>query len=308
MIAATLYSKFPTISYNNSIATNITVRLKFRQLVEDNLMVFYPYTVSEGERADTIAARYYGDSSYSWLIYLANDIMDPLHDWHLTAEQFERYITTKYGSIRHAQRQIMFFRVDWVSDESMITISAYNALPSNLKKYWTPVLNNAYDITHYERTRVDWVIDTNRIVELTVHKNEAAPTISTGMLIYQLLDSGGVEIASGEVVSVSESSTDYFVIVKHVVGQFESDLTSKTIYVEDTAVGRCSSQTQIVSAFEPADSERNPPIWSTEENYWSPVTAYDYEMEINEAKKNIRLIDLAHMDTIERDLRTILSS
>lgn len=43
-----------------------------------------------------------------------------------------------------------------------------------------------------------------------------------------------------------------------------------------------------------------------ERMYWSPVTYYDYEFEINESKRNIRLIDVKYADELETVLKDIL--
>jgi hypothetical protein len=45
--------------------------------VIENFDVFYPYIVTEGERPETIAAEYYGDENYAWLIFMSNNIKDP---------------------------------------------------------------------------------------------------------------------------------------------------------------------------------------------------------------------------------------
>lgn len=289
MLSSTLFSKFPAVSYNGSIITNITVRLKFDEMVENNLMAFYPYTVQEGERADVVAYNYYGDANYAWLIYLANNIYDPLEDWHKTEDQFKRYLTSTYGSPAAAQEKVMFYRVEWASDDSMITPSAYNALPSSNKKYWEPKFSPLRSITHYERAQVDWVVDTNRIVELQI---ETPTTIDVGQQLYQL--TSGVKTAKGEVSYVSQTATGYTVHVKHIEGEF---VGSKTVYRDESSVGTCILAEVLADSLLPAEAA-----------YWVPVSAYDYEVELNEAKKHIRLIDASYIDTIERDIRLIVAT
>ncbi len=290
MLSSTLFSKFPAVSYNGNIITNITVRLKFDQMVENNLLAFYPYTVQEGERADVIAYNYYGDANYAWLIYLANNIYDPLGDWHKTEDQFKRYLASTYGSPAAAQEKVMFYRVDWVSDDSMITPSAYNALPSGNKKYWEPKFSPLRSVTHYERAQVDWVVDTNRIVEL--HVESTVADLAIGQTLYQL--TAGIKSAKGEISFVQEANGVHTVHVKHIEGEFVS---SKTLYRDETSVGTCTFVDILADSLQAAEAA-----------YWVPVSAYDYEVELNEAKKHIRLIDASYIDTIERDIRLIVAS
>ena len=289
MLSSTLFSKFPAVSYNGSIITNITVRLKFDQMVENNLMAFYPYTVQEGERADVVAYNYYGDANYAWLIYLANNIYDPLEDWHKTEDQFKRYLTNTYGSPAAAQEKVMFYRVEWVSDDSMITPSAYNALPSGNKKYWEPKFSSNRSITHYERAQVDWVVDTNRLVELQV---ESTSAITVGQTVYQL--TSGVKSAKGEVSFIEPTAAGYKIHVKHIEGEFAAN---KTVYRDEASVGTVTLATILADSLQAAEA-----------GYWAPVSAYDYEVELNEAKKHIRLIDASYIDTIERDIRLIVAT
>lgn len=289
MLSSTLFSKFPAVSYNGSIITNITVRLKFDEMVENNLMAFYPYTVGEGERADVVAFNYYGDSNYAWLIYLANNIYDPLGDWHKTEDQLKRYLTSTYGSPAAAQEKVMFYRVEWASDDSMISTSAYNALPAINKKYWEPKFSPPKSITHYERARVDWVIDTNKIVELRTETETLDVTV--GQTLHQM--SAGVKSAKGEVSFVTKTPTGYTLQVKHIEGEF---VASKTLYSGENSLGQCTYVSILAEPLAPSEAA-----------YWVPVTAYDYEVELNEAKKHIRLIDASYIDTIERDIRMIVA-
>ncbi len=294
MISSTLYHKFPTISYNGQLLTDLTVRLKFSEIAKKNLMVFYPYTVSEGERADTIAYEYYQDSSYAWLIYLANDIFDPLADWPKTSDQMETYIANKYGSIALAQQKILYYKVDWENDESMLNISGYNALPGALKKYWAPVFNTINQVTHFERKEVDWVIDTNKYVELQLTGDTTS--LNVGDYVYQR--PGGVKSAEGE---VHTKNTDGSLIVKHVSGQF-SNSSSVTVFGGDTSYGSCQRADVISNAFSSSVA-----IAADEERFWVPVTAYDQEININEAKKHIRLLDPSYLSQVERDITLLVT-
>ncbi len=300
MLSSTLFSKFPSIGYNGEIITNITVRVKFQKMAEDNMMVFYPYTIEEGERADVIAHNYYGDASYTWLIYLANNITDPAHEWPKTEEQMKKYLTSTYGSVEAAYEKIMFYRVDWVSDDSMINPSAYASMPSGNKKYWVPNYGPKRNITHYERARVDWVVDTNRIVKLTTPGVTSVVDEQTvrqldlveGDIVYQMTN--GIKSASGEITLIESNNSHFTVYVKNITGAFVD--ANKTLYKNEASVGVCSAAVIVQDSLTPEEA-----------NYWAPVTAYDYEVELNEAKKNIRLIDSSYLDTIERDIRLIVA-
>lgn len=89
--------------------TNLCVRYKIFDDVLSNVSAFYDYTVTDGERPDTIAHKYYGDSTYAWLIIAANQYVNPLWEWPLTDAQFNSYIASEYGSVATAKADIEFY-------------------------------------------------------------------------------------------------------------------------------------------------------------------------------------------------------
>lgn len=289
MLSSTLYTKYPTVFYDNNIITDITVRLKFKDVVKNTLAVYYPYTIKEGERPDTLAYKYYDDPSYSWLIFLANDIYDPVYDWPLSNDMFNEMIKDKYGSIENAQEEIVFYRVDWTSDDSMITTAAYESLPAKNKKYWAPVIGTNNKVTSYERAVVDWALETNKIVQLSITQTNNAASIAVGDKLYQL--TSGSRTAEAVVEAINAAG---IISVKHVTGEFAAG--AKTTYVNNVVYGNCTSATVVSTNLDPV-----------EENYWVAVNAYDYETELNESKKHIQLIDKIYIDAIERDIRNLLA-
>ncbi|NBP56714.1 hypothetical protein EBU71_09315, partial [bacterium] len=49
------------------------------------------------------------------------------------------------------------------------------------------------------------------------------------------------------------------------------------------------------------------PIDNTEASYWESVSWYDYENELNESRKTIRLIDKQYLSQIEDQMIELLS-
>lgn len=92
---------FPKIEYSNNSAVNLMVRAKVRDAILENTALFYKYTLSDDERPDIIASKYYGNSGYTWAIFYANGIVDPILDWHKSAYQFQAYLLDKYSTIEN---------------------------------------------------------------------------------------------------------------------------------------------------------------------------------------------------------------
>lgn len=138
-MAIDYFSQFPKMNYLNAIVPNITLRAAFIDRLKQDASVFYPYVIEEGERADGIAAWYYGRSDFDWLIYLANNIIDPHTQWPRTYLQMEDYIEKKYGSIQAAKANIEFYRKN--PDVSYILPDGSNFSPTP-SAGMDPVLTN----------------------------------------------------------------------------------------------------------------------------------------------------------------------
>lgn len=130
-MSSSYFKNFPKIRYFNVLSTNITLRTAFIERLKLNSSIFYPYVVREGVTPDVLATAYYGSPQYDWLIFLANNIIDPISQWPKTYVQFENYIRKKYGSIEEARSTILFYRKN--PDVSYINYdgSGFTNTPSN---------------------------------------------------------------------------------------------------------------------------------------------------------------------------------
>ena len=89
--------------------TNIMKRISFKPSVIEDIAEYYPYRVKDGERPDIISFQKYGTVAYAYLIMLVNDIYDPLFDWPLSSQQFEKYLVNKYGSVSSAMGTVKYY-------------------------------------------------------------------------------------------------------------------------------------------------------------------------------------------------------
>lgn len=279
------FSKFPAVMYGNAIATNIMARIKLDSSVRNKSTLFHTYLLKEGERPDTIAEHYYGDAYFAWLVYYANEIIDPYYEWPLNQNDFESFIVSKYGSSTLAQEKILFYKVNWETDENMIQPGAYESLTAKLKKYWTPVVSHRGNIVSYERSQLDLTLETNKIIQLIVGDGNLFPLEEKVKQI-----NGATVVASGFVKHSSNTS----VVVEKIEGEFT------TSYPLSNFSNTVNTSVSSVSLIKQAIPEE-------EFVYWSPVYAYDYENNLNESRKQIQLIDASYVDKIELEMKSLLA-
>ena len=263
------FTRFPLVDYNGVPAKNILARVDFTDQTKKDIYANFDYVLQEGtSRQDILSFNYYNSAQYDWLINLTNNVVDPYHDYYMSASDFKNYINGKYDSISSARTKILFYRNDWAPDESLISETVYENLQPNIKKYWKPKLNNTNQIIGYERVKEDWTVSTNRIVQLTV--NVDISEFQIGDIIRQ-------EDTDAEGTLVTKDVDANVLIVQHISGAF----------VEET--------TGIIGV---TILKENIPV--TEELFWSAVDAYEYEEEQNELKRYISLIKAGYLPDIEK--------
>ena len=120
------FQHYPQISYNISgtkptklkTVINLMEKAKIKSAIKDDIIAYFPYSIMEGERPDHVSKKTYGNVKYTWLIFLINNITDPIYDWPLGTREFGAYVKNKYGSLAtakstiHQYEQILRTRVE----------------------------------------------------------------------------------------------------------------------------------------------------------------------------------------------------
>jgi len=81
---------------NQKLVTDLMTRVKVREKIVNEAMLYDTYDVPSGEKPEDTAYKHFGSSQYHWVILLTNNITDRYFDWPLTEQDFETYITDKY--------------------------------------------------------------------------------------------------------------------------------------------------------------------------------------------------------------------
>jgi hypothetical protein len=101
---AKFFSYFPKTVYNLGdpkaldTITNLTTTFSLDESTLNNTILYYEYTVPEGETPEIIAHKFYGDVEQHWLIMKMNNIVDPKSDWPMDTRSFASYIEEKYAN------------------------------------------------------------------------------------------------------------------------------------------------------------------------------------------------------------------
>ena len=108
------FQHYPQISYDitgikpikTKTVINIMVKAKIKNIIQNDIVNYFSYTIPESERPDITAFKVYGDVKFTWLIFLINNIHDPIFEWPLNSREFGAYVKNKYGSLNTAKNTI----------------------------------------------------------------------------------------------------------------------------------------------------------------------------------------------------------
>lgn len=271
------FDKIPVVSYDGQIAKNLLARARFSDNTKNDPSSFIPYRLENSvTRPDLIANAYYEESYYDWIYYYSNSIVDPYHDTFKEDLQFEEFIKTKYGSTEQARDTILYYRNNWPQDTTEVSLSAYNNLASNLKKYYEPTLDYFGNVIKYTRKKVDWTVSTNQIRTLTV--DTINDYVFVGDIFIQ--EYNNFYVAMGTLINIDRENS--ILTFDKITGTFVSS-AGNVIFGKYGSLG----ESTVTAINNPSNADNIP---DSEKSYWDAVSAYDHENELNEQRRNIFLL------------------
>jgi len=126
------FKSFPTVNWNGQEMVDLSRRADIMSKLQGNPLVFLPYTLEEGDTMESVAYNYYGDAGLSWLVGMANDIVDPYTDFWKPNDVLERYIAEKYAeecktslNLSYTPEDIQV--IEWTKNETITSNIVYYA-------------------------------------------------------------------------------------------------------------------------------------------------------------------------------------
>lgn len=150
-----LLYRIPNVKYNDLTLKNLLAKISTVKENYDKFAIYYPYSIKDGERPDTIAYDYYGSSDYAWLVMLANNIVDFYSEWPRDYRDFYSYLKNKYGYVHELKNDISHYIYTGIGGETeeeiaeksyKMTVTTFSFLTPIEKSGWSPVY--VYDHEH----------------------------------------------------------------------------------------------------------------------------------------------------------------
>lgn len=172
-----LYLKYKNNPYDGNYIRikNIFARIKLIDNIVPNSTVFEDYFIKDGERPDTIAFDYYGDSTYDWSILIINNMKNLYEDWPKNQTTLNQYVESKYSDpegIHHYESIEQFYNGKKVLDgglevpESFQFIDPLGNIVSR-EESRGPVSNYVYETRKNDKKREILILKASLIEEFT---------------------------------------------------------------------------------------------------------------------------------------------
>lgn len=133
------FNPFPKTEYSLGSKTETVVDI-FRKVAisqSNTDSIFTEELVGDSDNVESLAEKYYGDASLSWIILLTNNIIDPMSEFVLSTKNFNSLINTKYsGSIFYFEENVHLQQGDiliFLNPINAWTGYDENTLPENLQ-------------------------------------------------------------------------------------------------------------------------------------------------------------------------------
>lgn len=181
------FKHFPKVKHSGEILTDITKRVKFFENITTDPFLFLPYTIQNDMRPDELAYFYYDDSTLDWLIFIANNILDPLNEWPLSNDNFNKMIMKKYAAqsgasgydivawsqnTTHTDNIIHYYNIN--DPEIIINTTTFELNtsedgpldPSFIESEWLPLRYYDYEFNENESKRNIQLINKNYVADV----------------------------------------------------------------------------------------------------------------------------------------------
>ena len=76
---------------------NLFRRMKIRDDLQNVFTIFNKFTISDGERPDTVARNLYGKSTLDWVVLTTAGIINVRNEWPLSSKELYDFTVEKYG-------------------------------------------------------------------------------------------------------------------------------------------------------------------------------------------------------------------
>ena len=278
-----LYPDFK-VAGKYKLSKNLFRRVRARDSFNATYAASNSYTIQEGETPDSIAYNKFGDSEWFWTILILNNITDMNSMWPMSAEELDKYITTKYGQYENKPRhwettEVRDSKQNIVIEEGVIVEMFQDRADQNLVNY-----------------RPKLFVKNTKYVSADSPKGSTTITLGDieNLMVDDILDAQyltKITAINGNTITI-DKPLEYNIFSGYAI-TFSRYQNWTREYIYDLQKDINGNITTVVKRVATADTLRE-------------VTNREYEYELNELKKEIKLPRTRYLTLMQKELEDLM--
>ena len=284
------FDKFPLVRYTvdkkllneYNAVTNVLFRVGLiKDVMENNVNAYYYYNVRDGDRPEILAEQIYGNAEAHWMILYANNIYDPYYDWPMDERTFEKYIIKKYGSLAWAKTNYHHYEKVVTRENPSAQVITKTRFEVNEKKLTDGIITIIDAETDYGVGEIAYIGPSNasntfsgQVIAWNNANGQIVLANTNGQAKQAQFLIGSSSAANGTVLKIDLPATPM---------DAYNTLTDTTDFSTYTVAGK--------TVFEIISRDR--------------ITYFDYESQLNEDKRLIKIIQPQYYNQILSELDNI---
>jgi hypothetical protein len=284
------FDKFPLVRYTvdkkllneYNAVTNVLFRIGIiKDVMETNVNAYYYYIVRDGDRPEILAEQIYGSAEAHWMILYANNIYDPYYDWPMDERTFEKYIIKKYGSLQWAKTNYHHYEKVVTRENPSAQVITTTRFEVNEKKLTDGIITIIDAETDYGVGEIAYIGPSNE--SNTFSGQVIAWNNANGQIV--LANTNGQAKQTQFLIGSSSSANGTVLKIDLPATPMDAynTLTDTTDFSTYTVAGK--------TVFEIISRDR--------------ITYFDYESQLNEDKRLIKIIQPQYYNQILSELDNI---
>lgn len=284
------FDKFPLVAYTvdkkllneYNVVTNVLFRIGIiKSVMENNIDAYYSYIIKDGDRPEILAEQIYGNAEAHWMILYANNIYDPYYDWPMDNRTFEKYIIKKYGSLEWAKTNYHHYEKVITRENPSAQVVSTTRFEVNEKKLTDGIITIIDAETDYGVGEIAYIGPSNE--SNTFSGQVIAWNNANGQIV--LANTNGQAKQAQFLIGTSSAANGTVLKIDLPTAPMDAynTLTDTTDFSTYTVAGK--TVVEIISR--------------------DKVSYFDYESQINEDKRLIKIIQPQYYEQILSELDNI---
>lgn len=289
---------------------NLFKRGKLREDIFANLQFFEKYSIIGDERPDNVAYKFYDEETLDWVVLLSNNILNIQSEWPMTQRTFEQVMLERYGSYDNLYNGIHHYETEEIKNSLGITV-----LKGGLRV--SPTWKTNGNFIQIINSKIFSIISTGSVV--TVELQNGMIGLEVGDQI--LVDNVSENEYNGQhvITEIVQASGNQVYIFKYELPSIPNISEPKLSDPRKEEVHRTIESNVDISTFGTTFEEANSYYYEFYDQgvgyarqisssfFVKPITNYEYELKIEEEKRNIYILKPIYLSVIFNDMEELMT-